>query len=96
MKKTSIIIVALFFIAGCGEMTYEDRLIWSQALRDSAQLQQQNLNTQWQYSQPQIVYPRQQQNNSTYWQEKYYQKKVLDSNLVKTPSVKFRVIKPPY
>ncbi len=76
MRKILLIIIlaiAVGVIAGCGNMTYEERVRWSQALRESNQALQQNELRNSQSQTPLI-----QQNNSTYWQERYYQNKMTE------------------
>ena len=80
MKKILIILAVILFVAGCGEMSYEQRRAWSDAFNEISIMQHQQNLAQMQYSQPQLgptIYPR--QNNSNYYQEKLAQQQIWDN-----------------
>ena len=82
--KRLLIIIVLFFIAGCGEITLSERQVWSDFFQSWSELSERNLDREWQYNQIQIVPVDRLRgptpDDSTYWQEKYYRNKVLGRN----------------
>ena len=65
--KTKIvtIILSLMFFAGCSDLTYEQRQVWSEAFKNIAESQERQLD-RFYYNQqrPRMIYPQ-----PNYWQE---------------------------
>ncbi len=76
-----MILVVLLFAVGCGELTPEQRQIWSSAFRDVAEHQERQLDRMY-YSRPGVyVTPPRPQSN--YWQEERARQQYWDSQYKK-------------